>query len=69
MDEAFRGKGICVEQDTVSWWWGIATVGGPILLGLAMAYAVFKTKPWKRRRDTRDKQGRDASREGYDHSR
>ena len=38
-----------MEATDTSWWaWGVATVVGPILLAIALAYGVAKTKPWKR---------------------
>jgi hypothetical protein len=38
-----------MEATDSSWWaWGVATVVGPILLGLALLYGVMKTKPWAR---------------------
>jgi len=38
-----------METVASSWWaWGIATVVGPILLAIALAYGLMKTKPWKR---------------------
>jgi hypothetical protein len=59
-----------MEQDTVSWWWAIATVGGPIILALALAYGVMKTKPWKSRMDRRRaRKGEKTSRDGVPHAR
>lgn len=43
-----------LQEDLVSWLWALATIGGPILLALALAFGVAKTKPWIRWR------GRDA---------
>jgi hypothetical protein len=38
-----------METTDSSWWaWGFATVVGPILLAVGLAYGVWKTKPWKR---------------------
>jgi hypothetical protein len=38
-----------METTDSSWWaWGFATVVGPILLAIGLAYGVWKTKPWKR---------------------
>jgi len=38
-----------MEATESSWWaWGVAIVVGPILLAIALAYGVAKTKPWKR---------------------